>query len=140
LAEGHGPIVRVERRASNGLSDRLEIEVRKLTELADPKANIPVQPGDLIHVPGTTGGTVFLLGEFGRQGEITFTGRITLLMVISRAGGLADRASGKIVIKRQTEDGGGREMLVDYEKIVDGKAPDVALQDRDILIAKESFF
>ena len=68
--------------------------------------NIPIFANDLINVPATSTVTVYCLGEVGTPGAISFTStdRITLLAAIARAGGLTDRASRKIEIKRSGKD------------------------------------
>jgi protein involved in polysaccharide export with SLBB domain len=65
--------------------------------------------------------------------------RISLLTAIARAGGVTDRAGRKIVVKRGAR-GPASELIVDYRRILDGKDPDVELQQGDVLFVKESFF
>ena len=140
LAEAHGDVVYVLRRAENGLSDQVAIGVDDLFVQGDPKANIPIFANDLINVPSTIEVTVFCLGEVLSPGALTFksTERITVLAVIARAGGLSDRASKKMSIKRRKGESRLEEIEVDYKKILAGKEPDVALHDGDVLVIKES--
>ena len=65
--------------------------------------------------------------------------RISILSVVARAGGLTNRASKKIVIKRQDAAGMVHETVVDYKAIFAGKTPDVKLRAGDILLARKSF-
>lgn len=141
LAEGHGNLVYVLRRSDNGLSDQVAVPVDDLLVRADPKVNIPIIAGDLINVPGTVDVTVYCLGEFHQPGALSFksSDRITLLTLISRAGGLTDRASSKILIKR-TGHGTKSELTADYKRILAGKDPDVELEPGDVVVVKESFF
>ena len=62
-----------------------------------------------------------------------------MLAAIAHAGGLTDRASSKILIKRAGDAGTG-DVTVDYKKIVAGKEPDVQLRQGDVILVKESFF
>ncbi len=140
IEESHGDYVYVMRRAENGLSDQISIRIDDLFVNGDPKANIPIFANDLINVPTTVEVTVFALGEVISPGAIRFksTERITVLSVIARAGGLSDRASKKLSIKRRRGESLQEEIEVDYKKILAGKEPDVALSDGDVLVVKES--
>lgn len=142
LADNHGSSIHVLRRASNGLSDQLTIDIDDLLVRADPRVNIPILPNDLINVEKQASIHVYLLGEVSTPGEQSFdtTERATLLYAIARAGGLADRASPKIVIQRRGEGDEVEQIHANYKQIVAGKAPDVELEDGDVLIVKESFF
>lgn len=142
VTENHGNVVHVLRRADNGLSDQVTIELDDLLLKADPKVNIPIFANDLINVPGTVEVTVYCLGEVARPGALTFKSseRITVLTAIAHAGDLTDRASNRILIKRAERSGGPQEVTVDYKKILAGKEPDVELRNGDVIVVKESFF
>jgi polysaccharide export outer membrane protein len=142
LTDGHGNVLYVLRRADNGLSDQVTIDIDDLLARGDPKVNIPILANDLINVPGTIEVTVYCLGEVGRPGALIFKSneRITLLAAIAHAGGLTDRASSKILIKRAAAASGPRDITVDYKKIVAGKEPDLELRQGDVILIKESFF
>jgi polysaccharide export outer membrane protein len=141
LGEGHGSVIFVLRRADNGLSDQVAINVNDLLVRADPKVNIPIVAGDLINVPGTIEVTVSCLGEVHQPGALSFKSseRITLLSVIARAGGLTDRASKKIQIMRNGPSGQSQ-IAADYKRILAGKEPDPEVLAGDVIIVKESFF
>lgn len=141
LTENHGNRIYVLRKAENGLSDQVAIDVSDLLVRADPRVNIPILASDLINVPTAVEVTIYCLGEVARPGALAFksTDRITLLAAIARAGGLTDRAANRLTIKR-TGGGGGREIEADYKRILSGKDQDVALVEGDVLVVKESFF
>ena len=142
LTEDHGNTIYVLRRADNGLTDEVSVNVDDLMERADPDANLPIFANDIINVPAKVEVTVFCLGEVTHPGAVVFqsTERITLLTAIARAGGLTDRASNKIQIKRQDRSGRDVEKEVNYKRIVAGKDPDFELKSGDVVIVKESFF
>lgn len=142
LSEEHGDQVLILRRADNGLSDQLTIYLDDLMVDAKSEYNIPVFAGDIINVPATFEITLFCLGEVARPGAVTFksTERLTLLAAVARAGGLTDRASNTLIIRRMNRDGSETEIEVDYKDIVAGKAPDPTLKASDVVVAKESFF
>lgn len=141
LSEGHSTTIHILRTADNGLSDQLSIRSDDLLMRADPRVNIPILPGDLINVAVTVDVTIYCLGEIKEPGAVSFRSSesMTLLAIIARAGGLTERASSKILIKR-TADGKTTEIAADYKRILAGKAADVILEPGDIVIVKESFF
>jgi polysaccharide export outer membrane protein len=142
LAADRGNSVRVVRRADNGLSDQITLPLAGLIDRADARLNLPVAPNDVIHVERATKVTIYLLGEVGSVGamEIPSTERMTLLTAIARAGGLTDRASPRITIKRRGADGRITDLHVHYKRILSGRDPDVELEDGDIVLVEESFF
>ena len=142
LNDDHGDKIYVLRRAENGLSDQISIGVDDLMVRADPNANVPIFANDIINVVAKVEVTVFCLGQVAHPGAVTFQSneRITLLTAIARAGGLTDRASRTIQIKRRDRDGRDVEMEVSYRRIVSGKDTDLTLQSGDVVIVKESFF
>ena len=142
LAESHGNVVYVLRRADNGLSDQVTIDLDDLMVRGDPRVNIPIFPNDLINVPVTVDITVYCLGEVARPGALPFKSneRITVLTAIAHAGGLTDRASKKILVKRIAPADGRTEITVDYNKILAGREPDLELRQGDVIVVKESFF
>jgi polysaccharide export outer membrane protein len=142
LAENHGDTVYVRRRAENGLSAQIAIDLDDLMLGNDPRLDIPIFANDVINIPATATITIYLLGEVETQGALEFadTQRVTLLTAISRAGGLTDRAGDRIVVRRRQRDGSTREIAVDYKRIVNGRDVDLELEDGDVVVVKESFF
>jgi polysaccharide export outer membrane protein len=142
LTPGHGNVIHVLRTAGNGLSDRLEIKIDDLMVRADPRANIPIVANDIINVPAPMPVTLFCLGEVARPGALEFlsTERVTVLSAIARAGGLSERASKKLLIKRRDAAGRETEIVAHYGKIIDQKEPDIELQANDVIVVKASFF
>jgi polysaccharide biosynthesis/export protein len=142
LTAGAGHKIYVLRRAENGLSDTLEIRSDDLFRNATPLWNIPIQPSDIINIPARTSMTVFCLGEVKNPGAIQFDSddRLSLLSVIAKAGGLTDRASKIVRIKRRNAEGKDVEQVVDFKRIVSGKDADFPIEANDVIVVKESFF
>ena len=142
LSDEHADKIYVLRRADNGLSDQIAVNVDDLMVRGDSDANIPIFANDLINVPARVTVTVFCLGEVAKPGAVEFqsTERITLLTAIARAGGLTDRASRTIQVKRRDRSGQDVASEVNYKRIVAGKDPDFELRSGDVVIVKESFF
>ena len=130
------------RRAANGLTDQITLNADDLLVRADPDVNIPLYSGDLVTVERMVPANVYFLGEVATPGALQFRSgeRLTLLSAIARAGGLTDRASPKIVIRRSDGRGGNREIEARYNRMLEGKEPDPTLEDGDIVVVKESFF
>ncbi|HYK41192.1 MAG TPA: polysaccharide biosynthesis/export family protein [Thermoanaerobaculia bacterium] len=141
LTETAGKKIYVLRRSPNGLSDTLEIKTDDLLRNNTAQWNILLLPGDTVNIPARHTVRVFCLGEVKTPGALEFDSddRISLLSVIAKAGGLTDRASNSIRIKRP-ENGKDTEIMVNYRRIVAGKDPDPVLRADDVLIVKESFF
>ena len=142
LTDRAGSRILVLRRAENGLSDTLEIRTEDLFRNATELWNIPIQPNDVINVIPRTNVTVFCLGMVTQPGAHQFDSedRLTLLSVIAKAGGLNDRASSTIRVKRRGADGKDVETVLDFKRIVSGKDPDFVIQPNDVVVVKESFF
>ncbi len=142
LTASAGRKIYVLRRSENGLSDTLEIRADELFRSATALWNIPIQPSDIINIPSRTSMTVFCLGEVKSPGAIAFDSddRLTLLSVIAKAGGLTDRASKSVRIKRRGADGKDVEQVVDFKRIVSGQIPDLPIEPNDVIVVKESFF
>jgi polysaccharide export outer membrane protein len=142
LTEGHGNVAYILRRAENGLSDQVTIDLNDLLVRGDQRLNLPIFANDLINVPVTVEVTVYCLGEVAKPGALAFKSneRITLLAAIAHAGGLTEHASHKILIKRAARTDGPAEINVDLNRILAGKELDVELRQGDVIVAKESFF
>jgi polysaccharide export outer membrane protein len=142
LSPSHGRMAYVLRHADNGLTDQVAIDLDDLLVRADPRVNIPIFPNDLINIPDTLEVTIYFLGEVNNPGALTFksTERMTLLSAVARAGGLTDRASQRLRIRREDESGKVRDIEVDFKRIIAGKDPDVLLREGDVIVVKESFF
>ncbi len=132
----------VLRRSENGLSDTLEIDTEDLFRASSPVWNIPIFPADVINVPPRSTIRVFCLGEVKNPGAIDFSSddRLTLLSVVARAGGLTDRASKSIRIRRRNAEGKDVETVVNFGRVLSGKDEDPAVEGNDVIVVKESLF
>ena len=142
LDQSAGRKIYVLRTADNGISDTLEIRREDLLESSSAMWNIPIYAGDVVNVPARSTVKVFCLGEVKQPGALEFDSddRITLLSVIAKAGGLTDRASKTILIKRKSAEGKDVEAKINYKAVIAGKEPDPALKADDVVVVQESFF
>jgi polysaccharide export outer membrane protein len=141
LATGYGKTVYVLRSAPNGLTDQIAIDIDDLMVNGNPDLNLPLRPNDVVNIPVDTMINIYVLGEVMRPGKVQFRRSQSpmLLQALADAGGPTDRAAARCVIKRKVN-GKEQNIMVDYKKILNGKAPDVSLQDDDTIYVKESTF
>ncbi|MBV8516525.1 MAG: SLBB domain-containing protein [Acidobacteria bacterium] len=141
LTPGYGRELYVLRTGRNGLSEQVAIDIEDLMVNGNADLNIPLAPNDLVNVPLDTPVTVYVTGEVMRPGKAQFrrSQTPTLLQAIADAGGLTDRASRKIIIKRMVN---GKEttLRADYKNIVRGRVRDVVLLDNDTVVVDEALF
>jgi polysaccharide export outer membrane protein len=142
LTEAAGRKIYVLRKKENGTSNILEVRTDDLLRGASETWNIPIYPGDVVNVPARSTVRIFCIGEVKTPGaiELSADDRITLLSVLSKAGGLTDKASKKVRIKRRDASGRDVETVYDYKRILAGKDPDPVLKGDDVVVVKESFF
>jgi polysaccharide export outer membrane protein len=141
LGQGYGKYLYVLRTASNGLSEQLAIDIEDLMVNGNPDLNVPLRPNDVVNVPVDQTINIYLLGEVMKPGKVQFrrSQSPTLLQALADAGGPTDRASSRCVIRRKVN-GAEKNISVDFKKILNGKAPDVPLQDDDTIYVRESTF
>lgn len=140
LAQGYGKTLYVLRSGQNGLTEQLAIDIEDLLVKGNPILNIPLAPSDVINVPADMPITVYVIGEVMRPGAVTFrrSQNPTLLQALAGAGGLTDRASKTIIIKRVVN-GEPKTLTFNYRRITRGSSPDVTLLDNDTVVVNESF-
>jgi polysaccharide export outer membrane protein len=142
LTEKAGRKIYILRGGESGSSDPMEISTEELLRGSAATANVQILPSDVVQVPPRSAVRVFCLGEVKQPGSLEFDAddRISVLSALAKAGGLTERASYSIRIKRRDKDGRDSEQVVHYGRIVAGKEPDVLLQPDDVVVVKESFF
>lgn len=117
-----------------------ELNVRNVMEAKNPEENIVVLSNDVITVPKAD--LVYVVGAVRKSGGFPLYEKeqISVLQAVSLAEGLDKVASAKNArILRQSSPGGERtEVVINVEKILDGRAEDVSLQANDILFIPNS--
>lgn len=86
--------------------------------------------------------TVAVLGQVTKPGAYDFPPdqKLTLLRVISMAGGFSDIANVKKIKVIRKENGKTRVIGANAESIISGKDPDIELEPGDVINVGESFF
>jgi len=131
--------IHVLRLKDTGEKERIIINVDDLLR-RNPDRDIMIQPKDEIIVPFDQTMTVYVYGEVKNPGAVQFleSKKITLLQAVAQAGGLTEWANAvQVMVKRKDpKTGQEKNLWYNLKKIVDGKKPDVFLQDGDIVIVK----
>ncbi len=106
--------------------------------LADrPDSNVAILPGDTVIIRKAD--IVYVVGDVGHpSGFLTESGRLTVLQAIALAGGTTRTANlgGARIIRKGPS--GMTETPVQLKKILEAKAPDLAMQGDDILFIPTS--
>ena len=142
LTEAAGRKIYILRKKENGASEMVEVRTDDLFRGASETWNVPLFPGDVVNVSARSTVKIYCIGEVKAPGAIEFFSddRISLLSVLAKAGGLTDRASKTIRVKRRDASGKDVETAYEYNRILAGKDPDPELKADDIVIVKQSFF
>jgi polysaccharide export outer membrane protein len=140
----HSPIGYLYRRKAFSSDDPelgAEDEVIKIvfSELYDeshPENNMLLRGGDILYVPERKRDHYFVVGDVGRPGAFEISPDIPVLatQAIAKAGGpLMTAKMGKGTLMRYTDAGDQEEKSVDFQAILKGKKPDVAILPNDII-------
>lgn len=142
LAPNAGKKIFVLRTRENGETETIEVKTDDLFRSATGSWNLPILPSDVVNIPAKSTVRVFVMGEVKTPGALEFDAddRLSVLTALAKAGGLTDRASKTVMIKRRGTNGKDAETLVNYNRVLSGKADDVHLQPDDVVIVKMSFF
>src|SRR3954451_20617159 len=141
LAGGYGRTLYVLRTAANGLTEQIAIDIDDLMVNGNPDLNLPLRANDVINVPIDSAINIYVLGEVMHPGSVQFrrSQTPTLLQALAAAGGPADRASKRVILKRLVS-GTEKTFRYDFRKIINGRQDDIVLQDGDRIVFEESLF
>ena len=144
LSEDAGPEILVTRPGESGSALVVQrIPAKELIGAADPLWNVLLAGGEEVRVPQA--GRVFVAGNVKHPGAFRLEsgGETTVLKAVALAEGLAPYATKVAYILRPaggeaTSNGGGTEIPVVLNKIMERKSPDAALQANDILFIPDN--
>ncbi len=117
------------------------VPVKGLIDRADPALNLTLEGGEEVRVPQV--GRIFVVGNVVKPGGFPASdgSSITVLKAVALAEGLAPFSKKQAYIYRRAENAPAappQEILVELRKIMDRKAPDVALGPNDIFYIPDS--
>jgi polysaccharide export outer membrane protein len=138
LTDTAGPVILVTRTSigADGQTSRLtlRIPVSQLMDGSDPSLNIELEGGEEVRVPEA--GRIYVVGNVKTPGAYLIKDgpESSVLKALSLSQGLEHYAGSTAYIYRQEGGAGGKnEIPVELKKIIDRRAPDVALLPNDIL-------
>lgn len=118
----------------------IEINLKDLLDSSSPRYNVLVYPGDDVKV--TRAGIVYVVGEVRKPGGFLLktNENISVLQALALAEGLTPDAAGKHarIVMTSGMNGSRKEIALDLDRILAGKAPDPSLHPRDILFVPSS--
>ena len=136
--------VTVPVRADGKISLPLASEIRAAgltpSELAaaltERLAKFVNQPSVTVIVTQINSRKVYVMGMVNRQGTVRLLSNLTVLQVLSAAGGLAPLASSRKIYVLRTEKGQQHKLPFDYDAVIKGKHPEqnVLLQPGDTIV------
>jgi protein involved in polysaccharide export with SLBB domain len=116
--------------------------VQEILAGKNPAANIEIKPNDIISVSEASSNMIYVVGDVQHAGAFTLGGQrnVSVLRALSLAGGLGRTAKpqkARIVHEVEGEPK-LREVAVNLQQILSGKAKDVDLGPDDILVVPTS--
>jgi polysaccharide biosynthesis/export protein len=132
--------------ASNGTAgqvsgaESITVSLKELLDSSDPRSNVFVYPGDSVKV--TRAGIVYVLGQVHKPGGFLLktNENISVLQAIALAEGTTPNSKGKSARIFVASGAGGerKEIAINLDKIMAGKAPSPVLKPNDVLFVPNS--
>jgi len=135
-------LVQVVRRQGNGERTVLRfslVEVERLLGQGKADADLDLWPDDLVVIPAALR-VAYVLGQVNRPGaiELPNSTKVTVSMAVANAGSYTKFAStGGLQLLRHSPSGAVRTYVVNLDRILDGRDPDVEVQPGDVLWVPE---
>jgi polysaccharide biosynthesis/export protein len=127
-------------RANTDEGEGLQINLKDLLMSANPRYNVMVYPGDEVKVPPA--GIVYVVGQVRRPGGFLLKTNqdLSVLQALALAEGTTSTSAGKSarIIRTEDQSGKKKEIPINLNRILAGKAPDPVLQAKDILFVPNS--
>jgi polysaccharide biosynthesis/export protein len=118
----------------------LPIDFRALVQEGDLRYNVQVWPGDLLFFPSTVSGEIYVLGAVRLQGPQPYAPDLTLVGVITRRGGLLERAYRRQIAVLRGNLSRPRIYLVDIDDVLSAQAADFRIQPGDLVYVPDRPF
>lgn len=118
--------------------EMLPVNFQKLLRAGDTSQNIYLEPDDFIYLPSSLSSQVFVLGQVNAPRPVGFVDNMTLTTAISKALGPAPDAHLSHVAIVRGSLAEAKIAIVNLAAILTGRAPDIALQARDIVYVPQS--
>jgi protein involved in polysaccharide export with SLBB domain len=112
---------------------RLPVDFQRLMLHGDMTQNVPLEPGDYIHIASALANDYFVLGAVRNPGREGFTENATVLSAIAKRGGYQPNAFRERVLIVRGSLSTPEVKVVNTDAVLKGNAQDVALQPKDIV-------
>jgi polysaccharide export outer membrane protein len=112
---------------------RVSVDFEKLFQRGDISQNIPLEPNDYLYLALSSANEIYVLGEVGAPGVVSFAPRSTVISAIASRGGFSPKAyKSKVLVVRGSLTN-PQTFVVDTSDILAGKTPDFKLEQKDIV-------
>jgi polysaccharide export outer membrane protein len=131
----------VLRTIADGTTVRLTVSLDELMNQGDPKANILLEPGDIVNVQVDKTVQIFVFGQVKNPSALSVlrSNIPTLMQAIAQAGGFTERAKkSSVLVRRRDANGKEKEFRINVKDILAGK-PDFQLQEGDTVFVEETW-
>lgn len=143
--------IRIVRTLKNGKKRNIVVDVNLI--MKGEREDVVLFPGDIVYVDQVEVKKdkeksdlpkISLLGQVGRPGNYDFSKELTLVKLISEAGGFNNIAApNRVKLIRKSKDPNNKKgvtTIINVRKILDGNADDIALEPDDLIVVPESYF
>ncbi|HLP77063.1 MAG TPA: polysaccharide biosynthesis/export family protein, partial [Candidatus Paceibacterota bacterium] len=112
---------------------RIPLDFEKLFQDGDLGQNVQIEPGDYLYFPSANVNQVYVLGEVGLPGPVTYRSDSTVLTAVSSRGGFNEKAFRSRVLVLRGSLNHPETFAVDTMAITSGRTGDFLLKPKDIV-------
>jgi len=112
---------------------KLDVDFGKLYFQGDFSQNAYLEPDDYVYIASNIKNEVYVLGSVKTPGRLKMPENLTVVGAIAHAGGFQDKAYKMRVLLVRGSLHKPVTYIVDVRAIVEGRAPDIKLESRDIV-------
>jgi protein involved in polysaccharide export with SLBB domain len=119
---------------------KLDVDLAKLYYEGDFGQNAFLEPDDYIYIASSLKNEIYVLGAVGNPGRFKMPVKLTIAQAISEAGDFDQYAYRMRVLLIRGSIHEPETHIVDMKAILSGRAPDIVLENRDIVFVNERPF
>ncbi|MBC8096158.1 MAG: SLBB domain-containing protein, partial [Akkermansiaceae bacterium] len=120
---------------------KIPLDFEKLFLSGDLSQNIQIEPGDYLFFPSANIKQVYVLGEVGLPGLVTYRPNTTVLTAIANRAGFNEKAFKSRVLVVRGSLNNPQTFVVDCLGAINGRTPDFRLEPKDIVyVSHRPFF
>jgi polysaccharide export outer membrane protein len=113
--------------------ERVPVDFERLFQRGDIAQNVPLEPNDYLYLGLVSANEIYVLGEVGSPGVLSFGTKPTVISAIASRGGFTGKAYKSRVLVVRGSLNSPQTFVVDTAEILAGKAPDFKLEQKDIV-------